>query len=170
MARISDHPLRLARLQCKLSQAELAKRAGVQRAAITAIEDGRTKNPSPAVIEALAEASHIPADQLRESIKTWTNSPTITNVKPAVANLMIIPPYVLNQYYKTFKQWRQDVAPTPTALGSLLRLNASVVARYEAGDYKRGMPEVLSAKLLEAFSPYGMTTDYILELEKLPHA
>jgi DNA-binding XRE family transcriptional regulator len=43
MARIIDHPVRLARLQLGLSQKELASRAGVNRAAITAIEDGRTR-------------------------------------------------------------------------------------------------------------------------------
>jgi predicted transcriptional regulator len=77
---------------------------------------------------------------------------------------------VLSQYYRSFQQWRKEIAPTPTALASLLRLNAAVVSRYEAGDYKRGMPEVLSSKLLKVFGPYGLTTDYILELEKLaPH-
>jgi hypothetical protein len=50
----------------------------------------------------------------------------------------------------------------------MLRLNAAIVARYEAGDYKRGMPEVLSTKLIKAFGPYGLSPEYILELEKLP--
>jgi transcriptional regulator with XRE-family HTH domain len=170
MARISDHPVRLARLRASMTQAELAKRAGVQRSAITAIEDGRTKQPSEAVLAVLAAATNTPVLELQNVIRTWLEKSETPDVKPAVANLMAIPPYVLSQYYRSFMQWRKEIAPSPTALASMLRLNAAVVSRYEAGDYKRGMPEVLSAKLLKAFGTYGMTTDYILELEKLaPH-
>jgi transcriptional regulator with XRE-family HTH domain len=168
MARISDHPVRLARLRASMTQADLAKRAGVQRSAITAIEDGRTKKPSEAVLTVLANASGTSIEELQNVIRTWLDQAETPDVKPAVKNLMAIPPYVLNQYYRSFQQWRKEIAPTPTALASLLRLNAAVVSRYEAGDYKRGMPEVLSSKLLKAFGPYGLTTDYILELEKLP--
>ena len=50
MARINNHPVRLARLQLGISQVELAKKAGVNRAAVTAIEDGRTKNPSDTIL------------------------------------------------------------------------------------------------------------------------
>lgn len=168
MARISDHPVRLARLRASLTQAELAKRANVQRSAITAIEDGRTKKPSHQVLNVLAEAIGTTADQILDQIDAWLKEPTTPDVKPAVANLMSIPPYVLSQYYRSFKQWRKEIAPSPTALASMLRLNAAVVSRYEAGDYKRGMPEVLSSKLIKAFGPYGLTAEYILELEKLP--
>jgi len=170
MARISDHPVRLARLRASMTQADLAKRAGVQRSAVTAIEDGRTKKPSEAVLVVLANATGTSLDELQNTIKVWIETSETPEVKPAVRNLMAIPPYVLGQYYRSFQQWRKEIAPTPTALASMLRLNAAVVSRYEAGDYKRGMPEVLSSKLLKAFGPYGLTTDYILELEKLaPH-
>jgi len=168
MARISDHPVRLARLRSSMTQAELAKRAGVQRSAVTAIEDGRTKKPSEAVLAVLAQAIGISLPDFELEIKTWQAKPSMSDVRPAVANLMSIPPYVLGQYYKSFVQWRKEIAPSPTALASMLRLNAAVVSRYEAGDYKRGMPEVLSSKLLKSFGPYGLTTEYILELEKLP--
>jgi len=82
---------------------------------------------------------------------------------------MLIPPYTLGQYYKSFRQWRSDVAKTPTALASMLRVNPAVVSRYEAGEMN-AFPEVLSRKLLEAFKPYGMSVDYVVELEKLPAA
>lgn len=168
MARISDHPVRLARLRSSMTQADLAKRAGVQRSAVTAIEDGRTKKPSEAVLAVLAQATGTPLKDFEEQIREWQAKPSTPLVRPAVENLMTIPPYVLTQYYKSFVQWRTEIAPSPTALASMLRLNAAVVSRYEAGDYKRGMPEVLSSKLLKAFGPYGLTIDYILELEKLP--
>jgi transcriptional regulator with XRE-family HTH domain len=168
MARISDHPVRLARLRSSMTQAELAKRAGVQRSAVTAIEDGRTKKPSEAVLAVLAQATGTPIKDFEEEVRQWQAKPSIPSVRPAVENLMTIPPYVLTQYYKSFVQWRTEIAQSPTALASMLRLNAAVVSRYEAGDYKRGMPEVLSSKLLKAFGPYGLTIEYILELEKLP--
>jgi transcriptional regulator with XRE-family HTH domain len=69
MARISDHPVRLARLRSSMTQAELAKRAGVQRSAVTAIEDGRTKKPSEAVLAVLAQAIGISLPDLEEDIK-----------------------------------------------------------------------------------------------------
>lgn len=153
-----------------MTQAELASRAGVQRAAVTAIEDGRTKKPSEQVLAVLAQSAGISVDDLAAEVQQWIDKPVTPRVKPSVENLMVIPPYVLNQYYGSFKQWRREIAATPTALASMLRLNAAVISRYEAGEYKRGMPEVLSSRLLEAFGNYGMTPEYILELEKLPAA
>lgn len=168
MARISDHPVRLARLRSSMTQAELARRAGVQRSAVTAIEDGRTKKPSEAVLTVLASATGVPMEELQNTIRSWVEQSNNAEVRPAVQNLMAIPPYVLSQYYNSFAQWRKEIAPSATALASMLRLNAAIVARYEAGDYKRGMPEVLSTKLIKAFGPYGLSPEYILELEKLP--
>lgn len=153
-----------------MTQAELAQRAGVQRAAVTAIEDGRTKKPSEQVLAVLASAAGISVEDLATEVQTWLARPVTPRVRPSVENLMVIPPYVLSQYYGSFRQWRKEIAPTPTALASMLRLNAAVISRYESGEYKRGMPEVLSSRLLEAFGSYGMTPEYILELEKLPAA
>jgi len=169
VARINNHPIRLARLQLGISQVELAKRAGVNRAAVTAIEDGRTKTPSDAILAPLVTGLGITAEELREQCKQFASAPLEIEAPPAVANLMLIPPYTLGQYYKSFRQWRSDVAKTPTALASMLRVNPAVVSRYEAGEMN-AFPEVLSRKLLEAFKPYGMSVDYVVELEKLPAA
>ena len=169
VARINNHPIRLARLQLGISQVELAKRAGVNRAAVTAIEDGRTKNPSDAILTPLANGLGVGIDDLRAECAKFTSSPLEINAPPAVANLMIIPPYTLGQYYRSFKQWRFEIAKTPTALASMLRVNPAVVSRYEAGEMQ-AFPEALSRKLLEAFKPYGMTAEYVVELEKLPAA
>ena len=169
MARINNHPVRLARLQLGISQVELAKKAGVNRAAVTAIEDGRTKNPSDAILLPLASGLGISIEDLRAECKQFASAPIEIQAPPAVQNLMIIPPYTLGQYYKSFKQWRSEIAKTPTALASMLRVNPAVVARYESGEMQ-AFPEVLSRKLLEAFKPYGMSAEYIVELEKLPAA
>lgn len=169
MARIADHPVRLARLQLGISQVELAKRAGVNRAAVTAIEDGRTKTPSDAILAPLANGLGVDISVLKDQCVTFSKEPINVEAPPAVANLMVIPPYVLSQYYRSFKQWRNEIAKTPTALASMLRLNPAVISRYEAGEMQ-AFPEALSRKLLEAFKPYGMTVEYIIELERLPAA
>lgn len=169
MARIPNHPIRLARLEAGLSQIQLAKLANVNRAAITAIEDGRTKRPSDAILAPLAVRLGISTDELLERCDHFVTAPLDVKIPPAVENLLIIPPYTLNQYYKTFRQWRREVAKTPTALASMLRINPAVVSRYEAGRLS-GFPELLSRQLLEAFKPYGMTPEYMVELEKLPPA
>jgi len=169
MARIADHPLRLARLQLGLSQVALATRAGVNRAAITAIEDGRTKNPSQKILDVIATGLGIDEDELVKQIQDYVTKPVTITPPPAVQNLMVIPPYTLNQYYKTFKQWRLEIAKTPTALASMLRVNPAVISRYEAGQLA-AFPDILSRKLIEAFKPYGITPEYVVELEKLPAA
>jgi len=169
MARIADHPVRLARLQLGISQIELAKRAGVNRAAVTAIEDGRTKNPSEAILTPLALGLGGSVEELRDRCVNFAKQPLEIDAPPAVANLMLIPPYTLGQYYKSFKQWRREIAKTPTALASMLRVNPAVISRYEAGQLS-AFPEILSRKLVEAFKSYGMTPEYVVELEKLPNA
>lgn len=169
MARIIDHPVRLARLQLGLSQKELASRAGVNRAAITAIEDGRTRKPAEKIIAVLANGTGTSTADLYEQIDDYISKPLTVDAKPAVQNLMLIPPYTLNQYYKSFKQWRLELARTPTALASTLHINPAVISRYEDG-LLQGFPELLSRKLVEAYAPYGMTPEYVVELEKLPAA
>lgn len=169
MARIADHPVRLARLQLGLSQVALANRAGVNRAAITAIEDGRTKRPSEKILSVLATGLGIETAELAQRVENYVTQPVKIDAPPAVANLMIIPPYTLSQYYKSFKQWRAEIAKTPTALASMLRVNPAVISRYEAGQLST-FPDILSRKLVEAFKEYGMTPEYVVELEKLPAA
>lgn len=166
MARIPNHPVRLARIELGMSQIQLAKAAGVNRAAITAIEDGRTKVPSEAILAPLANGLDTTIEALKASCISFNSAPLAVQVPPAVENLMLIPPYTLGQYYPSFAAWRREIAKTPTALASMLRINPAVISRYEAGRLA-GFPELLSRRLLEAFKPYGMTAEYIVELEKL---
>lgn len=166
MARIPNHPIRLARIELGLSQVQLARLASVNRAAITAIEDGRTKVPNEAILAPLANGLGTTVEELKDRCLTFSNEPLNLTLKPAVENLMMIPPYTLGQYYPSFQAWRMEIAKTPTALASMLRINPAVISRYEAGRLS-GFPELLSRRLLEAFKPYGMTAEYVLELEKL---
>ena len=75
MARIIDHPVRLARLQLGLSQKELASRAGVNRAAITAIEDGRTRKPAEKIVAVLANGTGTSTADLYEQIDNYISKP-----------------------------------------------------------------------------------------------
>lgn len=163
MARIADHPLRLHRLRLKLSQQELANRAGVQRSAISAIEDGRTQQPTDRLISTIAGILDVPKETLIEEIRSWLNKPLKPSLSKAAQNLMVIPPYVLGQYYSTFSSWRAEIAPTHTAFASMLRLNPAIIRDYENGKLQR-MPDGLSGKLLEAF---GIDGEYLVALEGL---
>lgn len=166
MARIADHPLRIARLKAGLSQLELAKRAGVQRSAVSAIEDGRTRRPTERLIGTLANILSMAPDELEQEIQAWLQKPLNPNLKPAAENLMLIPPYTLQQYYRSFSQWRAEIAPTQTAFASMLRINPAIVRDYENGKLQR-MPDGLSAKLIEAFK---LSPDYLVALEEIGRA
>jgi predicted transcriptional regulator len=161
MARIVDHPVRLWRLQLGWSQVELASRAGVNRSAVTAVEDGRTRVPSDRVLGVLSDGLGLSVGDLRGRVVEWLGA--VARVKPSVENVLLIPPYLLGQYYPSFRVWRGDVARSVTELGSLLRVNPSVVARYEAG--VTGFPEVLSRRLVERL---GCSPEYVVALEGLP--
>lgn len=167
MSRIPDHPLRLHRIKAKLSQQALADRLNVQRSAVSAIEDGRTRIPSAELADKLAHV--LDAPDILEEIRSWLEKPLQPSLRPSAQNLMLIPPYTLSQYYSTFRQWRSELAPTQTAFASMLRINPAIVRKYEDNTYN-SMPDGLAAKMIEAFSPYGFTTDYLTELERLNRA
>jgi transcriptional regulator with XRE-family HTH domain len=164
MARIVDHPVRLARIAAGLSQQKLANLAGINRSALTAIEDGRTKRPTPKLVGTLAAALQISPEVLEKEIVTWIEKPLTPHLRPSARNLLEIPPYVLGQYYKNFAQWRHEIAPTQTAFASMLRINPAIIRDYESGKYL-SMPDGLSGKMIQAF---GIDGEYLVALEGLP--
>lgn len=169
MARISDHPLRIARLRVGISQESLAKRAGVQRSAISAIEDGRTKKPTERLIAAIAPLVSLTSAELENDIQTWLSAPIEAPLKPSAINLLAIPPYVLGQYYPTFKAWRQEIAATPTALASMLRINPATIRDYESGKLQ-ALPDSLARQMLKAFEKHGFSPEYLAAIESLPRS
>ncbi len=169
MARIADHPLRIARLRANISQESLAKRAGVQRSAISAIEDGRTKRPTERLIAAIAPLVSMTAAELEQEIQAWLDAPIQAPLKPSAQNLLLIPPYTLGQYYRTFVDWRREIAPTQTALASMLRINPATIRDYENGKLQ-SLPDSLARQMLRAFEPYGFTPEYLAALEALPRS
>lgn len=159
MSRIVDHPIRIARIAKGLSQSKLAQLAGVQRSAVTAVEDGRTKHPSDKILSVLSDD---PKALLAEVLQWW-DAPVRPVLKPAAQNLLLIPPYTLGQYYSTFGQWRREFAPTVTAFASLLRLNPAVVREFEEGRVE-AMGDVLAGRLVSAL---GLSPEYLIALEGL---
>lgn len=159
MSRIVDHPVRIARIAKGLSQSKLAGLAGVQRSAVTAVEDGRTRTPSEKILSVLSDDPK----QLLQDVLNWWDSPVRPVLKPAAQNLLLIPPYTLGQYYSTFGQWRREFAPTVTAFASLLRLNPAVVREFEEGRVE-AMGDVLAGRLVSAL---GLSPEYLIALEGL---
>lgn len=159
MARIVDHPVRLARISKGLSQNKLAQLAGVQRSAVTAIEDGRTRVPAERILGVLSDDPK----QLLEDVQRWYNEPPKPVLKPSAENLLLIPPYTLNQYYRTFGDWRREFASTVTGFASLLRVNPAVVREFEEGRVER-MGDVLAGRLVSAL---GVSPEYLVALEGL---
>ena len=159
MARIVDHPVRLARIQKGLSQNKLAQLANVQRSAVTAIEDGRTRVPNEKILSVLSDDPKA----LLADVVAWYNEPPKPVLKPSAENLLLIPPYTLNQYYQTFAQWRREFASSVTGFASLLRLNPAVVREFEEGRVER-MGDVLAGRLVSVF---GLSPEYLVALEGL---
>jgi transcriptional regulator with XRE-family HTH domain len=159
MARITDHPVRVARIQKGLSQNKLAQLAQVQRSAITAVEDGRTKHPSDRILAVLSDDPK----QLLDEVLLWWDAPVKPVLKPSAENLLLIPPYTLGQYYRSFGEWRREFAPTVTGFASLLRLNPAVVREFELGRVER-MGDVLAGRLV---SGLGVSAEYLVALEGL---
>lgn len=167
MARIADHPIRIARLRANISQLQLAKRAGVNRAAISAIEDGRTKRPTERLIGSIAPLVGMSTAELTDEIQAWMDKPITAPLKPSSANLLLIPPYLLGQYYKSFEAWRREIAPTATALASMLRMNPATIRDYESGKLQ-SLPDSFARQMLKAFESHGFSPEYLAALESLP--
>jgi hypothetical protein len=97
----------------------------------------------------------------------WFSGPVVGELPVRVVNLFSVPPYVLGQYYGSFRQWRLEVAPSVTAFASLVRVNPAVVSRWESGELQR-FPEALGRALLRAFGSFGFSVEYLVALEGLP--
>lgn len=163
MARIVDHPVRVLRLEAGLTQVGLAGLAGVARSAVSACEDGRTAMPVDRVLEVLAGATGRSVDQVRLLIEFWNKQPLQLNLKPGAQSLLLIPPYLLGQYYTTFGEWRREFAPSVTGFASLFRLNPAIVRDFESGKLQR-LPDSLGSRLVQGL---GVGGDYLIALEGL---
>jgi transcriptional regulator with XRE-family HTH domain len=163
MARIVDHPVRVLRLEAGLTQLKLADLAGVARSAVSAVEDGRTLMPVDRVLEVLAGSTNRTVDQVRLLIEFWNKQPLTLSLKPGAQSLLLIPPYLLGQYYSSFGEWRREFASTVTGFASLFRLNPAIVRDFECGKLQR-LPDSLGSRLVQGL---GVGGDYLIALEGL---
>lgn len=166
MPKITDHPLRLARIRAGMGQTKLADVIGVHRSTIAAIEEGRTNDPEPTTIEAIETALQLPATTLARQLALWQ----IARINQApqlgpVANAVLHAPVSHVEEYPSFVDWRRRISPSPTAFASTLGINRAVVANYERGLRRHGMPEVMQHAILARL---GVSTDYLIALTELP--
>lgn len=160
-----DHPLRLARIRRNLSSKELAVRAGLHRSTVQAIEEGRTREPDFDTLQAIGGVLSTDAEQLGELIEEWAvrqddrlpelgaRARMILDFTPAEVAAMA-----------SFAVWRNGIAPSVTGFASLLGINRRVVADYEAGSKKRGMPLGLSNAIVQRL---GASDEYLLAVQAL---
>lgn len=124
-----DNPVRWHRLAAGLTQIELARLAGVTRATIAQIEEGRVRSVNDAVLAILAERTGMSVAVLEAEFTAWREGPPTGFSGRALKALALAPEVV--ESYTSFQQWRGDIAASMTAFASLLRVPRSTVAKYE---------------------------------------
>jgi len=146
---IESHPLRVARVRAGLSALELGRRCGVSRGAINALEQGRIKRPRDELFVVLAVANGVSVERLRAVYSEWllgfvsSSEVAWREVEGelsarARAVLGLAPEVVLR--YGSFVAWRRDVHPSVAGFASLLRVSATSLRRFEAGDVSMPKP------------------------------
>ncbi len=166
MPRILDHPLRLHRLTAGIGQQELADAIGAHRSTLAAIEEARTASPTAETVAALERQLKLAPGQLATELERWrarraAAPPMLTPTARATLELQPAAIAML----PSFVAWRLRIAPTTAAFATMLSINRTVLANYERGIRERGMPETLAHAIL---SVLGVSTDYLLALERLP--
>ena len=164
MPRKLDHPIRLARIRAGVSQSALARDIGVNRSAVTAIEEGRVRMPRPETRNAIEQRLGLKTGQLRSDLLEWgARQDNVALSTRARAVLALEPRHI--GAYASFSSWRSQIVESPTAFASLLRVNADVVARYEAGRNKGGMSDRLAGAIVAVL---GVSDEYLGAVQKLP--
>lgn len=155
-----DHPVRLIRMSANLTQMDVAKAAGVSRATVQSIEEGRTNGVNHKVLGVLEIASGLTGEVIQDRIKAWQDiTPDDFSIR---ARLVLGLPVHFVEQYESFAQWRRDISPNPTAFASLLKVPRSTVLKYEAGEV--AMPKPLYAALQTRFH---LSQEYVEALRKL---
>ena len=159
---VQDHPLRLRRLRMGISQAELGRRAGVSRSVIAQIEEGRVRNPNERIIEVVSTYTQTPVQKIREEIALWHNREVKPPSRRAEYALAMPAEYV--QKYKSYDQWRRDIAENVTQLSTLLRVSRNTLVAYETGQ-TRTMPKPMVNAL---YNRLRLSDEYVEAVIALP--
>lgn len=148
-----------------LEMVELARLAGVSRATVSQIEEGRTKKPNQKVVNVLARMSGASPSELYEKVETWRNQQAEEVLPARWKALLSLPAAALADFYPSFQDWRMELSENPTHFASVLKINRLTVSKYERDQFVGGMPDTLAHALV---SRLGITEDYLEALENLP--
>ena len=148
-----------------LEMVELARLAGVSRATISQIEEGRTKKPNKKVVHVLSRMSGASPESLIERVEAWRSQETDEILPQRWKALLGLPPETLKDFYPSFQDWRMELSESPTHFASVLRIIRLTVSKYERDQFVGGMPDTLAHALV---SRLGITEDYLFALESLP--
>lgn len=165
MPNYETHPLRVIRRRHGLEMKELARLAGVSRATVSQIEEGRTKKPNARVVAVLARLAGEDPLALLARVEAWAGQRLEDLVPRRALAALQLPPESLRDLYPSFVAWRSEFADNPTRFASFLKINRLTVAKYERGGFVGGMPDSLAHALVDKLK---LSDDYLLAVEELP--
>lgn len=151
---VQDNPVRMARIKAGWQQSALADEVGLSRSSLIAIEDGRTKNPSPEVLARLAVQLGVDATVLAEKLAVWQREVAQRPIifTPRQEEILKLSPQQIPTMFASFQEWRRVFSDSPAQFAYLLGLSHMTLTGYERGNRVRGMPEVLQAALMNRLS------------------
>lgn len=158
MPNYDSHPLRLLRRRHGLEMKELARLAGVSRATVSQIEEGRTKKPNVRVVGVLSRLSGVSVDELLERVDAWRSKESAELLPRRGLAVLNLPADALPGLYDSFGAWRGEFSDNPTHFASILRINRMTVAKYERGEFVGGMPDSLAHALVARL---GLSDEYV---------
>ena len=166
MPRFEDHPIRLRRVRAGLGQARLAQVTSLHRSTISALEEGRVREPDAATVDAIATAVGVfPEDLHRELADWWSKREAERPLLSATGKAALAGGPNYARSCRSFAEWRSRFAPSPTSFASMLGVNRAVVAGYERGIRERGMPETLQHALTSRLGVSDGTLIALMALE-----
>lgn len=163
MAVIENHPIRQRRLRAGLTQQQLASKAGISRATVCQIEEGRTIAMNARVIRVLAKATGVTPHVVAEEYQTWRDRDITEELSPRAKNALALPPDIVTRY-PSWQVWRQDIAANPTKFASVLRVPRSTVVKYEDAHGHDALPKSIVTALGTRFK---LSDEYIDALRNL---
>lgn len=168
MPKFPDHPLAVARVRSGLSQAELAKRAGLSRLTVQKIEGAVTRTMDPETARSLEmwlSDTGVQVGYLQRRIDRWfANLDPRWHLGPAQQSLLHLTPAGVTSRFSSFQRWRQAISPSMEFFAALIQVHRRTISDYEKGIRTNGMSSTLAHGLLGL----GITDEYLLALRQLP--
>ncbi len=165
MPKFPDHPLTVARVRSGLSQAELAKRAGLSRLTVQKIEAAVTRTLDPSTELQIEAPLNMAAHTLQQQIDRWfRNLDPRHHLGPVPRSLLLLTPAGVTSRFSSFRAWRSAISPSTEFFAALIQVHRRTISEYEKGVRTSGMSSTLAHGLLGL----GITDEYLLALRRLP--